>query len=62
MSKRKSKEQLAHEHCEYSIAIWSIRPPPVTPEGRAWAAGCRKGFQWGLRYAKGLINKRRKSK
>lgn len=30
------------------IGIWSMRPPPNSPEGRAWEAGCRQGWAWAI--------------
>jgi hypothetical protein len=28
------------------ISIWSMRPPPGSPAGRAWEDGCRQGWRW----------------
>lgn len=33
------------------ISIWSMRPQPGTPAGRAWVDGCRQGYEWGKRAA-----------
>lgn len=30
------------------IDIWSMRPPPGTPEGDAWEAGARQGWEWAV--------------
>lgn len=32
------------------ISLWSNRPPPDTPEGKAWIRGCRQGFDWGKQF------------
>lgn len=36
-------EQINVESC---LNIWSMRPQPSTPSGRAWEDGARKGWTW----------------
>jgi hypothetical protein len=28
------------------IETWSMRPPPLSPEGEAWEQGARQGWAW----------------
>lgn len=31
---------------DFLITITSMRPPPNSPEGEAWEAGARQGYDW----------------
>jgi hypothetical protein len=37
------------------IEIWSMRPAPNSPEGKAWEAGCRQGYEWATEHLRAAI-------
>jgi len=53
-------QNLTQEQCESIISIWSVRPAPMSSEGKAWEDGAVWGWLKCLNNAKYLLEQDKK--
>lgn len=55
-------EKTVQTEIEGHIAVWSMRPSPLSNEGKAWEAGARQGWSWAIEHFAAAIRALKDSK